>query len=196
MWGYFRDTQMFPAKPPHYQYAIEGFPFRVLMLNSHLDNSELPHFGKRRLQWLQEQLEASDQPTLIAIHHPPFQTGIGFIDMVGRGWYRGLGEVVARHPQVLKIICGHGHSDLHGRLSKVPVQMVGSTAHQLIADRVVDIAPAFDNARVPPMLHHWLDGDIVSGYYPWPVGVDAERIDKSSNMHWDDLKDHMRGAMK
>ena len=97
---------------------------------------------------------------------------------------------------MLKIVCGHGHSDLHGRLGRVPVHMVGSTAHQLIAGRVVDIAPAFDNVRVPPMLHHWLDGDIVSGYYPWPDGVDAERIDKSSNMHWDDLKDHMRGATK
>jgi hypothetical protein len=196
MWGYFRDTPMFPAKPPHYQYAIDTFPFRVLMLNSHLDNSELPSYNGGRLQWLEQQLEASDKPTLIAIHHPPFKTGIEFIDMVGPEWYRGLGEVVKRHPQVLKIICGHGHIDLHGRLGGAPAQMVGAIAHQLIAGRVIDIAPAFDNVRVPPMLHHWLDGDIVSGYYPWPWGIDAERIDKSSNKEWDVLKDHMRGVLK
>jgi 3',5'-cyclic AMP phosphodiesterase CpdA len=196
MWGYFRDTRMFPAKPPHYQYAIDTWPFRVLMLNSHFDNSELPNFGERRQQWLDEQLSSSDKPTLIAIHHPPFRTGIGFIDMVGSHWYEAMGRIVARHPHVLKIVCGHGHIDLQGRLGQVPVQMVGATAHQLIAGRVLDIAPSFDNSRVPPMLHHWLDGDIVSGYYPWPDGVDAERIDKSSNMEWDDLKDHMRGAMK
>ena len=196
MWGYFRDTRMFPAKPPHYQYVIDDWPFRVLMLNSHYDNSELPYFGERRQQWLDEQLSASDKPTLIAIHHPPFRTGIGFIDMVGPEWYEEMGAIVARHPQVLKIICGHGHIDLQGRLGQVPVLMVGATAHQLIGGRVLDVAPSFDNVRVPPMLHHWLDGDIVSGYYPWPDGVDAERIDKSSNMEWDDLKDHMRGAMK
>jgi hypothetical protein len=74
--------------------------------------------------------------------------------------------------------------------------MVGSIAHQLIAGRVVDIAPAFDNVPVPPMLHHWIGGDIISGYYPWPDGVDAERIDRSANMDWEDLKEHMRGAMK
>jgi hypothetical protein len=45
-------------------------------------------------------------------------------------------------------------------------------------------------------LHHWIDGDIVSGYYPWPADVDAERIDRSSNMSWEDLKDRMRGSMK
>lgn len=193
---YFRDTPMFPAKPPHFQYVIEDFPFRVLMLNSHFDNSELPHFGPRRLQWLEAVLAESDRPALVAIHHPPMKTGIGFIDMVGPDWYRGLGEVLAQHPQVFKIICGHGHLDLQGRLGSVPVQMVGSIAHQLIACRGEDIAPSFDNVRVPPMLHQWLDGELVSGYYPWPDGVDAERIDKSSNMAWDELKNRMRGAMK
>jgi 3',5'-cyclic AMP phosphodiesterase CpdA len=179
---YFRDTPMFPAEPPHFQYVIEDFPFRVLMLNSHFDNSELPHFGPRRLQWLEAVLAESDRPALVAIHHPPMKTGIGFIDMVGPDWYRGLGEVLAQHPQVFKIICGHGHLDLQGRLGIVPVQMVGSIAHQLIACRGEDIAPSFDNVRVPPMLHQWLDG--------------AERIDKSSNMAWDELKNRMRGAMK
>jgi len=195
MWGYFRHTPMFPAKPPHFQYVIEHNPFRILMLNSHLDNSELPCYGPRRLQWLDEQLAASDLPALIAIHHPPMKTGIGFIDMVGAEWYEGIAEVLQRHPQVLKVICGHGHLDLQGRLGNIPVQMVGSIAHQLIACRGADIAPSFDNVRVPPMLHQWLDGDIVSGYYPWPDGVDAERIDKSSNMDWEDLKNQMRGAM-
>jgi hypothetical protein len=29
----------------------------------------------------------------------------------------------------------------------------------------------------------------------WPNNVDAERIDKSSNMGWEDLKNRMRGSM-
>ena len=196
MWSYFGNTPMFPCEPPHYQYAIEDLPFRVLMLNSHYDDSELPFFGDRRLRWLDDELARSARPTLIAIHHPPMRTGIGFIDMVGADWYTGIGEVLERHPHVLKIVCGHGHVDLNGRLGRVPVQMVGAIAHQLIAGRVVDVAPSFENVRVPPMLHHWIDGDLVSGYYPWPDGVDAERIDKSSNMAWEALKDRMRGAMK
>ena len=196
MWGYFRDNGSFPCTAPHYQYVIEDFPFRVLMLNSHFDDSELPFFGPRRLEWLDATLAESDRPALIAIHHPPMKTGIGFIDMVGDLWYRQIEEVLERHPQVLKIICGHGHLDLSGRLGNVPVQMIGSTAHQLIAGRIVDVAPSFQNVRVPPMLHQWIDGDIVSGYYPWPADADAERIDRSSNMSWDELKAHMRGAMK
>ncbi|NNJ80468.1 MAG: hypothetical protein HKP19_14565 [Xanthomonadales bacterium] len=196
MCKYFCDTGQFPAGGPHYQYAIEDFPIRVLMLNSHFDNSELPFFGPRRLEWLERTLSESDKPTLIAIHHPPMKTGIEFIDMVGETWFQEIGRVIERHPQVLKIICGHGHLDLNGQLGRVPVQMVGSIAHQLIAGRVDDVAPSFLNAPVPPMLHHWMDGDLVSGYYPWPADVDAERIDRSANMPWQDLKDRMRGAMK
>jgi len=196
MYDFFCDTPMFPAPAPHFQYAIDDFPLRILMLNSHFDNSELPYFGPRRLAWLEQALAASDKPTLIAIHHPPIRTGIGFIDMVGAQWYEDLSTVIKRHPQVVKIICGHGHTDLNGMLNGVPVQMVGSIAHQLIAGRVEDVAPSFDNLRVAPMLHHWMDGHLVSGYYPWPADVDAERIDKSSNIPWEELKDHMRGAMK
>ena len=116
----FCDTPMFPAQEPHYQYAIEGPDFRTLMLNSHFDDSELPFFGPRRLKWLDEALAESDQPTLVAIHHPPMKTGIGFIDMVGDQWYQGFGEVLSRNPQVLKVICGHGHIDLHGRIGQTP----------------------------------------------------------------------------
>lgn len=192
---FFADTAMFPAAAPHFQYAIEDLPCRVLMLNSHLDRSELPYFGPRRLAWLEEALAASERPTLIAIHHPPMLTGVGFIDMAGADWYRAFSRVVNRHEHVLKVICGHGHMDLSGRAGKVPVQMIGAIAHQLIAGRVTDIAPSFDNLRAAPMLHHFLAGDIISGYYPWPDGVDAERIDKASNMGWDELKERMRGAL-
>lgn len=196
MCEFFGGTGMFPTTAPHYQYAIEEFPFRVLMLNSHLDDSELPSFGMQRQRWLAEQLEASDRPTLIAIHHPPFKTGVDFIDMVGPQWYAEIAEIIARHPQVVKIVCGHGHLDLAGRMGRVPVHMIGAIAHQLTASRGLEIAPSFYNARVPPMLHHWLDGDIVSGYYPWPDDVDDKRIDKTSNTEWEALKQYMRGAMK
>ena len=149
MWGFFRDTGMFPGKAPHYQYVIEDFAFRILMLNSHMDGTEFACFGPRRLAWLDEQLSASDKPALVAIHHPPIKTGIGFIDM-GDEWYRGFAEVIGRHPHVIKVICGHGHLELHSRIGSVPIFMAGSTAHQLIAARIEDIAPSFDNRRAPP----------------------------------------------
>ena len=58
--------------------VIDDHDFRILALNSHLDDSELPEFGKQRLRWLEEALAKSGEPTLIAIHHPPMKTGVQF----------------------------------------------------------------------------------------------------------------------
>ena len=196
MEDHFGGTEMFPGRAPGFQYAIEEYDFRVLALNSHFDGSELPGYGLRRLHWLEEALATSGKPTLIAIHHPPMKTGIHFIDMVGSEWYQGLGHVLARHAQVELIICGHGHIDMLGHIERIPVYMAGSTAHQLIACRVIDQAPSFDPARVPPVLHQWIDGSFVSGYNPWPEWVDEQRIDKSAGMDWETLKGKMRGTMK
>ena len=130
MWSFFRDTPMFPARPPHFQYAIEDYPFRILALNSHFDDSELPYFGERRLAWLDRALGESDQPTLIAIHHPPMRTGIGFIDMVGAQWYDGLSEVcsaIRRFEDHLRARPHRPsgppgqHPGVHGRQHRAPV---------------------------------------------------------------------------
>ena len=166
------------------------------MLNSHFDDSELPFFGSRRLQWLEEALAESDQPTLIAIHHPPMKTGIGFIDMVGPEWYQGLGECSPPSPG-LKIICGHGHLDIMAASGNDPGSDGGSIAHQLIAGRVMDLAPSFDpmpgSAGAAPL----------DGWRPWSAATTPGRTawmpsasTAPPNMDWEDLKDRMRGSMK
>ena len=196
MVDHFKGSGKFPATAPLFQYVIDDFDFRIIALNSHFDDSELPFFGPRRQQWLDERLGESDKPTLIAIHHPPMTTGIEFIDMVGNQWFTGIGDIISRHSHVQLVICGHGHSDVIGRIGHVPVYMAGSIAHQLIATRGNDHAPAFDERPIPPVLHHWIGNSFVSGSHPWPSWVEESRIDKESGQDWETLKDHMRGAMR
>ena len=74
--------------------------------------------------------------------------------------------------------------------------MAGSTAHQLIAARVHDRAPAFSDKRAPLVMHHWLGDGFVSGSNPWPKWVDEKRIDQESGLDWSELKDRMRGTMR
>ncbi len=67
-------------------------------------------------------------------------------------------------------------------------------AHQLIAARTVDIAPSFDVRPVPPVLHHFINGQFLSGSYPWPVNTEVNRIDRQSGMPWETLKLQMMGS--
>ena len=190
----FADTPYFPVQDPTAQFAIEDHDFRLLALNSHAGGSELPEFDGKHLEWLRQELPKSDKPTLIAIHHPPMVTGIEFIDMGGTEWFSGLKEVLDGTKNVHLVICGHCHTDLAGRIGHVPVYMCGSVAHQLIAARDMDIAPSFEPQPVPPVLHHFIDGQFVSGSYPWPVTTEENRIDRQAGIPWEKLKHQMMGV--
>lgn len=190
----FADTPWFPADDDTFQYAVETAEFRLLALNSHAIGSELPELDGDHLDWLRRELPKSDKPTLLAVHHPPMVTGIEFIDMGGTEWFEGLREVLEEIDHVDLVICGHCHTDMAGRIGNVPVYMSGSVAHQLIAARSVDIAPSFDVRPVPPVLHHFINGQFVSGSYPWPVNTEVNRIDRQSGIPWETLKLQMMGS--
>jgi 3',5'-cyclic AMP phosphodiesterase CpdA len=190
----FSDSLHFPVDDETYQYAIRTDDFRLLALNSHAGGSELPELDGAHLDWLIRELPKSTAPTILALHHPPFKTGIEFIDMGGTDWFQGLKQVLQGHHNVHLAICGHCHTDMAGRIANVPVYMSGSVAHQLIAARDMDIAPSFASRPVPPVLHHFIDGQFVSGSYPWPLQTDAHRIDKQSGIPWERLKLQMMGS--
>jgi 3',5'-cyclic AMP phosphodiesterase CpdA len=190
----FAATPYFPAAGDTFQYTVEDFPFRILALNSRAEGTELPEFDERRLAWLEQELCKPDKPVLIALHHPPMKTGIELIDMGGSAWYQGLESLLAEHDHVKLIICGHCHTDLCGRIGQVPVYMAGATAHQLVATRGLNIAPATIIAPAAPTLHHFIDGSFVSGSNQWPKDVSNTRIDKKSGRSWEDLKRSMMGS--
>jgi 3',5'-cyclic AMP phosphodiesterase CpdA len=190
----FADTPYFPTSDDTFQYTIEDSAYRVLALNSHADGTELPEFDEMRLAWLRDQLEQSSTPVLIAIHHPPLTAGIELIDMGGSEWFQGLKFLLQGYPQVRLVICGHCHIDLSGRIGHVPVYMAGGCSHQLIAARGINIAPSTINAPAPVVLHQLIDGDFLSGSYPWPENVDVGRIDISSGVSWAKLKAVMMGS--
>lgn len=190
----FSDTSCFPTTGHDFQYAIDDLPFRILALNSHCSNTELPGFDKQRLSWLKEQLSFSDKPVLIAIHHPPMKTGIELVDMAGSQWYQDLKALLAEHIQVKLVICGHSHTDMCGRIGQVPVYMAPANSHLLVATRGIDIAPATLNQPGAPTLHHFLDGEFLSGSHPWPESADGQRIDKMSGLSWEEMKKSMMGS--
>ena len=190
----FAGTGYFPATQDDFQYVIDDLPFRILALNSHCSDTELPGYDEQRLAWLKDQLSYSDKPALIAIHHPPMKTGIELVDMGGSDWYQGLKRLLAEYPQVKLVICGHCHTDLSGRIGQVPVYMAPANSHLLIAMRGLNIAPATLNVAGAPTLHHFIEGDFLSGSHPWPDNVDDQRIDRNSDLSWEQMKKLMMGS--
>lgn len=91
-------------------YVIEGALLRIVVL----DTSEGAHRGgyldEQRVQWLERVL--ADRPrtrTILAMHHPPFLTGVRRFDSQPFLLRERLSEAVRANPQVRRIICGHIH---------------------------------------------------------------------------------------
>lgn len=65
--------------------------------------------------------DAGTAPVLLALHHPPFASGIGFMDRIGLTNRDALREILADHSGNLRIVCGHIHammvSDVDGQIA-------------------------------------------------------------------------------
>lgn len=92
-------------------YAIDSDELRLVALDSTLRGERKGRFCEARQAWLDQALGAAlHRPTVLFIHHPPFDVGDHYI-----GGYRrpeeaaALAAIVGRHPQVAALFCGHVH---------------------------------------------------------------------------------------
>ncbi len=153
------------------QYTIEGHPVRLVALDTLNEGTQDGLLCNERLAWLDETLrQAPDRPTLIFMHHPPFETGIWWMDTSGLSGASDLREVIARHPQVARIVCGHIHRPIQVGWGGTLVSIAPSTAHQVHLDLVPENKPHF--ILEPPACQlHFFDGrDLITHttYVNWP----------------------------
>jgi len=131
-----RDTfnSQLPAGGPtdRIDYVVDTWPLRLVGLDTTIpgDNSGL--FSADQMMWLDEALGAKpDRPTLIFQHHPPFVTGIAWMDAVGLAGRELEAELLARHPQVCGVVCGHIHRNIHTTIAHTAVSTSPSTGAQV-----------------------------------------------------------------
>jgi len=137
-------------------YTIETAPLRLIALDSLVPGRTHGALCPGRLDWLKSQLAESDRPTVIAVHHPPFDCGIAAFD--GERLNEGgqeLAELVRRHPNVERVMCGHVHRPIQLRWAGTMASIAPSTAHQA----TLDLRPRapFSMTMEPPgvALHLW-----------------------------------------
>ena len=107
----FSDYCYLSATGKFLHYVIEDYDTRLVGIDSTLAGERKGRFCETRQSWLDKTLRAQpDRPTLLFIHHPPFDVGDHYV-----GGYRrpkeaaALEVIVSRQPQVIGILCGHVH---------------------------------------------------------------------------------------
>jgi 3',5'-cyclic AMP phosphodiesterase CpdA len=145
----------------HYAIALDGL--RILMLDTFEPGRHGGAFCAARAQWLSAELAAHpDTPTFIAMHHPPFATGIAWMDPnPDEPWLARFANAIAGHTQIVAITCGHVHrgaaTQWHGHTA-----VICPSSAAAVALDFSPLDPATADNRVlitdePPgfVLHQW-----------------------------------------
>ena len=145
-------------------YAVDDWPVRVIALDSVVAGKPHGEICPGRHRWLDGKLaEAPDKPTIVMLHHPPFVTGIAYMDAMGLIDPLGLAEVVARHKQVIRVLCGHIHRPIQTMFAGTEASVAPATSFQ-VGLKLGDSEDLLLTKEPPAFqLHRWTpDGGLVS----------------------------------
>ncbi|CAN5267739.1 phosphodiesterase [soil metagenome] len=131
----FGDKGYLPATG-YLQYAVDDQPVRLLALDTLVEGKPHGELCAERLGWLEARLgEQTDKPTLLFMHHPPFECGIDAFDHARLSKGDGaLADLVRRHGNVERAVCGHVHRPIQVRWAGTMASIAPSTAHQATLD--------------------------------------------------------------
>ncbi|KRE11158.1 metallophosphatase [Bosea sp. Root381] len=137
-------------------YTVEDFPVRLIGLDTVVAGESGGEICAEREAWLAERLaEGQGRPTLIFMHHPPFAVGIDGMDCIPARVSPGFVALIARHPEIERVVCGHYHRPIQRRFAGTIGYVAPGTAHQV----ALDLRPGTENRLVmePPAfaVHVW-----------------------------------------
>lgn len=157
--SYLRDCEAF------LHYTVEPYPLRLIGLDTMLPGEVRGGLCANRLHWLADRLaEQPDRPTLIFMHHPPFASGIAFLDTPPFEGAEAMARLIGAHRQVRQLVCGHIHRALHVNWAGTCAAVAPSTVYQMAL--AFDPDRSFGPSGDPPAisLYRWRDGLGPVGY--------------------------------
>ena len=145
-----------PSAEGFVQYAIDTLPVRLVMLDTVVPGAGHGELCDARLAWLDRILGLDPhKPTLIGMHHPPFTCGIAHMDAIALFEPARFIDVLRRHAQVERVVCGHHHRPIVGRAGQAIATVCPSVAHQVELD-LSEHAPAALVLEPPAFqIHRW-----------------------------------------
>ncbi len=105
-----------------------------------------------RLEWLAEQIEQANGPTIVAMHHPPFLTGIDWMDAQGFDGMESLQQVLTEFPPT-RIIAGHYHRSISSQIGSTAASVGIATTMHVDLDLSNSAIPAVINDPIGYQLH-------------------------------------------
>jgi 3',5'-cyclic AMP phosphodiesterase CpdA len=130
----------FPEHPwadaDHSSWVAKVGKARIIGLDSTRAGESGAEIDAERLAWLDAALGADHSgPTLLAMHHPPFRSGIDWMDQAGFIGVDAFTEVISAH-RIDRVLCGHLHRPMSAVVGGHLAEVGPSTAVHIELDLV------------------------------------------------------------
>lgn len=167
----FAGQRWLPANGPVDYVSGDLGPVRIVALDVTLPGLHHGVVSEEGAAWLDGVLSAEPaRPTIVMMHQPPFDTGIPYMDPYSCREGHRLAEVLARHPQVERLLCGHVHRVMQLRFGGTTLCTAPSTTTAIALQLRADAGPASHVEPPGMLLHHWRQGTGLITHYV-PIGT-------------------------
>lgn len=138
------------------QWVVDDYPVRLVGLDSSVPGKPHGELSDESLRWLDATLaEQPEKPTLVMVHHHPFVSGIAHMDRQPLKRPDALAEVISKHPQVERVLCGHLHRSIQTRFANTLAISCPGVSHQVSLDLTPDGPSSFQLEPPGYLLHQW-----------------------------------------
>jgi 3',5'-cyclic AMP phosphodiesterase CpdA len=155
-----------------FEVALPGL--RLIALDTNETDRHGGAFCEARAAWLSARLDADPlTPVVIAMHHPPVETGIEWLDSgANEAWIKRFAAVIEGRKQVRAILAGHMHRPIFTTFAGVPLAICPSSAPHVELDlspldpETPDGRPLVVDDPAGYALHRW-DGQRLISHFEW-----------------------------
>ena len=143
MMNYFaKDTDIKSSE--FFDWVYETNDTKVIGLDTLVEGQNHGMLRSESLNLLFEKLnQTTEKNIILAIHHPPINTGIPFMDEIGLKNSDELSECLDAASQPIRILCGHVHGIYHGSLGIHSVVTAPSTCTRFSFNKRTDAPKGF-----------------------------------------------------
>ncbi len=131
----------------------------ILLIDSSVPGKSHGELDAETLVWLDAALAASaTRPALLFLHHPPFISGIGHMDVQNLRNADAFAALLHRHRRARLVAAGHVHRAILTSFAGVVATICPVPNHAVALDLEGRLPPSFKLEPPAFHLHAWLDG--------------------------------------
>lgn len=132
----------------------------IILIDSTVPGAAHGELDAGTLAWLEAALGASPtRPALLFLHHPPFATGIGHMDVQNLRNAADLALLLRRHRRARLLAAGHVHRAALSMFADIAATICPAPNHAVALDLDARLPPSFKIEPPGFHLHAWFPGE-------------------------------------